>query len=120
MSDYYSERTDFGPLFNQPRQAGIQAAAACLDKAKRVSGFDAAAARAAVLELLADGRARSGEELVDHCQRLGLVPHDARAFGPVIAGLARKGMIEAVGFAARRKGHGTAGARLWKATAASR
>lgn len=119
MSDYYSEKADFGPLFSQPRQTGLAAGSACLEKAAR-AGFDKAAAGAAVLELLADGRARSGEELVDHCQRLGLVPHDARAFGPVIAALARRGQIEAVGFAARRKGHGTAGARLWKSTAASR
>ncbi len=118
MSDYYPERADFGPLFSQaaaPRQAGIDAGAACLKKAER-RGFDADAARAAVLELLADGRPRSGEEIVDHCQRLGLVPHDARAFGAVIGTLARRGQIEAVGFAARRKGHGTAGARVWRVT----
>jgi len=62
----------------------------------------------------------SGEELVDRVQERGLVPHDARAFGAVFGALSRKGLIEAVGFAARRKGHGTSGARLWKATAASR
>ena len=67
-----------------------------------------------MLELLADGRPRSGEEIVDHCQRLGITPHDARAFGAVIGTLARRGQIEAVGFAARRKGHGTAGARVWR------
>jgi hypothetical protein len=114
VSDYYPERADFGPLFDQAHKEGMGAGASCLEKAER-AGFDKSAAADAVLELLADGRARSGEELVDHCQRLGLVPHDARAFGPVIAGLARKGLIEAVGFAARRKGHGTAGARLWRA-----
>jgi hypothetical protein len=98
-----------------PAEAGLAAGAACLAKAAR-AGFDAGAARAAVLELLADGRARSGEEIVDHCQRLGLVPHDARAFGPVFGTLARHGRIEAVGFTTRRKGHGTAGGRLWRAT----
>jgi hypothetical protein len=100
------------PLFALVR--GQEAAAACLAKAERVTAFDADRARAAVLELLADGRARSGEEIVDHCQRLGLVPHDARAFGAVIGTLARRGRIEAVGYAARRKGHGTAGARVWR------
>ena len=99
---------------------GQAAAAACLAKAERVTEFDGERARAAVLELLADGRPRSGEEIVDHCQRLGLVPHDARAFGPVFGTLARRGQIEAVGYAARRKGHGTAGARVWQITAASR
>jgi len=94
---------------------GQVAAQACLAKAERVTAFDGERARAAVLELLADGRARSGEEIVDHCQRLGLVPHDARAFGPVFGTLARHGRIEAVGFTTRRKGHGTAGARVWRA-----
>jgi hypothetical protein len=102
-----------------PVEAGLAAGAACLAKAAR-KGFDAGAARAAVLELLADGRARSGEEIVDHCQRLGLVPHDARAFGPVFGVLKRHGRIEAVGFTTRRKGHGTSGGRLWKASSASR
>lgn len=106
------------PIFKDAREraAGHQAAAACTAKAERVAGFDTAAARAAVLELLADGVARSGEQLVDHCLRLGIVPHDARAFGSVFGTLARNGLIEAVGFAARRKGHGTSGARMWKAT----
>jgi hypothetical protein len=97
------------------------AAAACTAKAVRVAGFDTDAARAAILEALAaSGRAMTGEELVDHCQRLGLVPHDARAFGSVFAGLAKNNKIVSVGFAARRKGHGTAGARLWRSTSASR
>jgi hypothetical protein len=91
-------------------------AAACTAKAVR-AGFDTGAARAAILEALGrSGRAMTGEELVDHCQRLGLVPHDARAFGSVFKKLANDKQIVAVGFAARRKGHGTAGARLWKAT----
>ena len=104
------------PLFAQAKAAAVGHAAgeACTSKAERVAEFDADRARAAILEVLADGVARSGEQLVDHCQRLGLVPHDARAFGPVLGTLARRGLIEAVGFAARRKGHGTAGARIWK------
>ena len=98
------------PLFVKPAEA-------CTAKAVRVAGFDTGAARAAILEALTkSGRAMTGEELVDHCQRLGLVPHDARAFGSVFAGLAKKNKIVSVGFAARRKGHGTAGARLWKST----
>ena len=52
-----------------------------------MAGFDTGAARAAILEALTkSGRAMTGEELVDHCQRLGLVPHDARAFGSVFSG----------------------------------
>jgi hypothetical protein len=107
------------PLFAQrATSAGRVAGEACLAKAERVAGFDADKARAIVLDLLADGQPRSGEAIVDHCQRLGIVPHDARAFGPVFGVLARRGLIETVGFAARRKGHGTAGARVWQATAA--
>lgn len=109
MSDYWPD-TPAGPLFEKP-------AAACTAKAVRVAGFDTVAARAAILEALTkSGRAMTGEELVDHCQRLGLVPHDARAFGPVFAGLARNNKIVSVGFAAIRKGHVIAWARLWRAT----
>lgn len=103
------------PLFAAARRTGQAAAASCLEKAERTTGFDAEAARAAVLKLLrAAGRPMSGEELVDACQARGLVPHDSRAFGPVFGTLARRGQIEAVGFAARRKGHGTSGARMWR------
>ncbi len=103
------------PLFAAARRAGEAAGEACMAKAEQVAAFDADRARAAVLDLLADGQARSGEEIVDHCQRLGLVPHDARAFGPVFGTLRRLELIEVVGYVARAKGHGTAGGRLWRA-----
>jgi len=106
------------PIFAQakPAAAGHAAAEACAAKAERTTSFDADRARAAVLEVLADGQARSGEQLVDHCQRLGIVPHDARAFGAVFLKLKRMGLIEEAGFVARTKGHGTSGGRLWRAT----
>lgn len=105
------------PLWTVARANGRAAGDACLDKAQRTTAFDADAARAAVLELLRQaGGPMSGEELVDRVQERGLVPHDARAFGPVLGTLARRGLIEAVGYAARRKGHGTSGAKLWRAT----
>jgi len=112
---------DFGPLFSAPGPAatGASAGEACLQKAERTTAFDSEAARVAILELLADGVARSGEQLVDHCMRRGLVPHDGRAFGPVLKSLASRGAIEAVGFTTRAKGHGTAGGRLWRITSAS-
>jgi hypothetical protein len=113
MSDYFPDiyqRCADLPLFKD-------AGRACLAKAERTTAFDSVAARAEIVAVLVKtGRAMSGEELVDHCQRRGLVPHDARAFGPVFASLSKQGRIEAVGFAARRKGHGTAGARMWRAT----
>lgn len=116
MSDYYPQTVDYGPLFSQPKPAATGAAAgeACLAKAERVAAFDSAAARGAILELLADGVARSGEQLVNHCEQLGMVPHDARAFGPVLSRLSRDGLIHTVGFVAREKGRGTAGGRLWQ------
>lgn len=116
MSDYYHQPKDaeLGPLF--AAAAGHAAAEACEAKAERTTRYSRTVAAAAVLELLADGQARSGEQLVDHCQRLGIVPHDARAFGAVFGKLKRDGLIEEAGFVARSKGHGTAGGRLWRAT----
>lgn len=111
------EATESLPLFELARRRGHAAADACSSKAERTSAFDAAAAKAEVLAVLsASARPMTGEELVDHCQRVGLVPHDPRAFGGVFLALSRRGQIKAVGFAPRRKGHGTAGARLWEAT----
>jgi hypothetical protein len=122
MSDYFASTVkavtmtdDDLPLFRQAaRGAGRAAGEACLAKAEKTTTFDAAAARAAVLELLADGVARSGEQIVDHCESLGLVPHDGRAFGPVFAALSRAKQIEVIGIVSRRKGNGTAGARMWR------
>lgn len=104
MSDYYPD-VPAGPLF--------AAAAACTAKAERL-GFDTAKARDLVLEALRKSpRPMSGEELVDHCVRAGVIPHDQRAFGSVFARLSKDGLIESAGFTTRAKGHGTAGARLW-------
>lgn len=119
MSDYYPEQPM--PLFDAaaapPRTAGATAADACTAKAERVAGFDTDAAKAAILEALRTAtQPLSGEELVDRCQRAGIVPHDARAFGSVFGCLARKRLIETVGFTTRAKGHGTAGGRLWRVT----
>lgn len=100
-------------LFAAARRAGDAAGEACQAKAE-AAGWDRQAAKAVVMAAL--GRAGgplSGEQLVNECIAAGIVPHDTRAFGPVIAALARAGRIEAVGFAVRQKGHGTAGARLW-------
>lgn len=96
------------------REQGIAAGEACTAKAER-RGFDRqAAAEVVITTLQAAGGPLTGEQLVNACLAAGHVPHDARAFGPVIAGLVRHGRIEAVGFAPRQKGHGTAGARLWR------
>jgi hypothetical protein len=113
-NDHYIPPADLGPLFAKPAAAGHAAAEACAAKAERTTRYSRTVAAAAVLEVLADGVARSGEQLVDHCQRLGIVPHDSRAFGAVFGKLKRDGLIEEAGFVARAKGHGTAGGRLWR------
>lgn len=108
------------PLFEAARRAGEAAAASCQAKAE-AAGFNSVSAMAAVLDVLRKaGQPMTGEELVDACQDRGIVPHDGRAFGPVFKELARRGLIETVGFAMRRKGRGTAGARVWQIAAASR
>ena len=56
----------------------------------------------------------SGEDITDACKQAGIVPHEDRAFGPVMMALSRKKIIEKCGTAARRKGHGTSGATIWR------
>jgi hypothetical protein len=56
----------------------------------------------------------SGEDMTDHCKEMGITAHDDRAFGWVFSELCRKGVIRCVGYTRRRKGHGTAGARIWQ------
>lgn len=66
-----------------------------------------------ILRRLATGEA-TGEDLTDHCRKLGIVPHNDRAFGPVMMRLMRSGKIIKAGYGPRRKGHGAPGATLWK------
>jgi hypothetical protein len=55
----------------------------------------------------------SGEDITDACKAAGIVPHCDKAFGPVYAGLARRGAIVRDGYAIRRRGHG-APAPAWR------
>ncbi|MBO9680935.1 MAG: hypothetical protein J7556_22135 [Acidovorax sp.] len=68
--------------------------------------------RAAMAEL-SHGATRRGEELVNAAKVAGIRPPDDRAFGSVFCKAIRLGYIEAVGFAPRVKGHGTAGGRVY-------
>jgi hypothetical protein len=98
-----------------PRELGRQAGQACEAKAETVAAFDSKGASEFIHGyLVANGRC-TGEHLVDAAIRAGYEPHDARAFGPVIARLVGQGRIRCVGSGERRKGHGTAGARVWEA-----
>lgn len=70
-------------------------------------------ARAFVLRFLGQVDEATGEAITDACWAAGITAHTAKAMGPVYAGLARDGLIRRVGFAARTKGHGSAGASVW-------
>ena len=100
-------------MWSPPRKRGQQAAQHCADKAE-VLGFDVSAAQAFVRSRLETHGPQSGEDLVDAALAHGHQPHDGRAFGPVFAGLVRQRVIECAGYCERRKGHGTAGGRLWR------
>lgn len=95
-----------------PREVGAAAAAACVEKAER-GGFDTAGAAAFILDWLTQNGPTSGEDLTDAAIAQGFRPHDSRAFGPVYAGLVRRQRIKCVGTCERRRGHGTAGGRIW-------
>jgi len=75
-----------------------------------------ARARAFIVSHLREHGATSGEDLTDACKRAGIEPHDDRAFGPVFLKLSRDGDIESAGSCERRKGHGTRGGTIWRAT----
>ena len=58
---------------------------------------------------------QAGELLTDMAKAAGHVPPDDRAFGAVYQSLARRKLIRQAGWCERRKGHGTAGGRVWEA-----
>jgi len=99
-----------------PREIGQERGEACEAKAEIELSFDTIAAARDALAWLNEGGPASGEEIVNHLKRLGHKPHDDRAFGPVFARLVREGSISFVGYAVRQKGHGTIGAKVWRAT----
>lgn len=86
-----------------------------LERAERSDPEFRQRAEAAILRHLSacPGLQCSGEDLVDIARAHGAVPHSDKAFGAVFQGLARRGLIRTVGFGLRRKGNGTAGARIW-------
>jgi hypothetical protein len=101
------------PLMDLQRAAGEAAGLACMDKAQEVAGFDPAGAALFIVGWLRRHGPQAGEKLTNAAVEHGYCPHDQRAFGPVYAGLARRGVIKCVGFCERQKGHGTAGGRIW-------
>ncbi len=99
--------------FTNARADGAQAAERCADKAEKLDPEFREKARKAILDHLTVVGSCSGEVLTDVAMAKGARPHDARAFGPVFASLAREGKIRTVNFCMRTKGHGTAGGRVW-------
>lgn len=96
------------------RAVGEVAMQRVLDHAERTGpGFSERARAFVLLHLQAHGPS-SGEAITDAAKRAGITPPDDRAFGPVYAALSRANRIAVAGFVARRKGHGTAGGRLWR------
>jgi hypothetical protein len=95
------------------REAGRTASEACTDKALRADPTFTAKAQEAILAHLRVVGQASGETLTNVAIAHGARPHDQRAFGGVFASLARKHLIQTVGFCMREKGHGTAGGRIW-------
>ncbi len=97
-----------------PREAGAVAAEACAGAAER-RGFDTEGAAAFILEFLRRTGPASGESLTNQAKAAGFTPGEDRAFGAVIARLSRRKLIVPDGYARRAKGHGSAGATIWRA-----
>lgn len=66
-----------------------------------------------VLAYLDKRNSAPGEIIVDLCKQAGIVAPDDRAFGVVFAALSRAGEIRCIGYCDRKKGHSTAGGRIW-------
>lgn len=101
--------------FTPARAKGERMADLCISKAERVTDFDAEGASDFILAYLIEHGKTAGEDLVNAATAAGFIAHDTRAFGSVFARLSRVNLIRCVGFCERKKGHGTAGGRIWSA-----
>jgi hypothetical protein len=98
------------------RKRGRRLGDLCTGKAERAADFDAAGAATFIHAYLVQHGPTSGEQLTAKAIAHGFVPHDARAYGSVYSGLARKGLIRCLRAGLpRERGHGTSGGRLWEA-----
>lgn len=84
------------------------------DRAERDGPGFCERAQLFVLAYLGQHGRASSEDITDACKDAGIVPQEDRAFGQVYASLNRRKQIVCVGFCERRKGHGTAGGRVWE------
>lgn len=94
-----------------PRQIGEMQAEACADHAES-RGWDREAAESFILGLLSAGPV-AGETLVTEASK-HYPARDARAYGAILGGLARRGVIVKDGYTQRQKGHGTSGGIIWR------
>lgn len=95
--------------------AGMEAAEACLTKAKRVADFDAEGAGRFIVSWIVRHGATSGEELVKAANDHGFRGHDNRCFGGVFKRLASTSQIRCIrSDLPRSRGHGTSGGKLWE------
>lgn len=95
------------------RAAGDEAGERAAKRAERQDAAFRDRAAVFVTDYLRAHSTASSEDITDAAKCAGIVPPDDRAFGPVYASLARRGRIAFAGYCVRRKGHGTAGGRLW-------
>lgn len=96
------------------RAEGERCMQLALDLAERDEPGFCERAQRFVLAFLAQHGRTSSEDITDACKDAGIVPAEDRAFGPVYGGLNRRKQIVCVGYCGRRKGHGTAGGRMWE------
>lgn len=96
-----------------PREAGRQAAGACLDAAER-RGLDAEGAKRFIVARVLEAGPTSGEDLVDAAIGAGFRCKDARAFGGIFQSLIAAGLLTVLrSDLPRKRGHGTSGGRLY-------
>lgn len=101
-------------LLEAARAEGDRLGNLAADKAEQAEPEFRDLAKAFILKYLETHGVSSSELLTDACKLAGIKPPDDRAFGPVYAALSRDNQIAFAGFCERRKGHGTAGGRLWR------
>lgn len=98
----------------QARELGESGMLMAQQRAERQEPGFTERAKAFVLQYLRLHGDCSGEDITDACKAAGITPEEDRAFGPVYSSLSRNKQIEFAGYCDRRKGHGTAGGRIWR------